>query len=87
MDTTGIWTFCLSHRLKPISIRGTHIFLIFVEGGHNRGESRRVFRNDRGILTGENELIEFSLEVERWVLLTKANKFLDTLLQTLQTLP
>ena len=79
MDTTGIWRFCLSHRLKPISIQGTHIFLILVEGVHNHDKSRRVFRNDWGLLTGENELIELCLEVEWWVLLTQAKPIFKTL--------
>ena len=54
------------------------MFLILVEGGHNPGESRRVATNNKGSPTGKHELLELCLEVERWGLVTKAQKILET---------
>ena len=62
------------------------MFLILVEGGHNHGESRRVTTNNKGFPTGKHEPLELCLEVERWGLLTKAKKFLDTLAKSWSSL-
>ena len=55
------------------------MFLILGEGGHNLVESHRVATNNKGFPIGKHEPLELFLEVERWGLVTKAKKILDTL--------
>ena len=47
----------------------THMFLKLGESGHDYSESGCILTDNHWILTSsENELLEFSLEIKRWIL-------------------
>ena len=52
---------------------GTHtLFLILGESGHDHRESACILRDDHMLPTsGKNELLELTLEIERWTLITR----------------